>query len=151
MVQDTLSLDEYHAMQGTGKRNKHNAKRVFLDGRWFASGDEATRYQELRILEQAGEIANLELQPRYILQPAFTYRGERVQAITYKPDFRYLRVSDGMIVIEDVKGHATRDYQMRRKMLLAQWAANGDSFEFIEVHMRERKPRKGKRGKKGRK
>lgn len=93
----------------------------------FASKKEAGRYDALLLLEQAGEIRSLKLQPEYTLQAAYTTpEGERVRAIRYLADFSYWRrVKDGPdtrweLVVEDVKSRGTRTpaYLLKRKLLL---------------------------------
>jgi hypothetical protein len=82
-------------------KNKYHAKRTYsnLCGRWFSSIVEAKRGEELHLLMLAGEIAELEYQPTYLLS--------KKPKITYTPDFRY--VEHGEIIVEDVKGVLTRD------------------------------------------
>ena len=46
-------------------RNKYGAKPTIVDGTRFDSTKEANRYGELRLLEKAGAITNLELQPKF--------------------------------------------------------------------------------------
>ena len=140
---DEMSIEEYLATLESQPRkgNKYNAKRVLYDGYWFDSQAEANRYRELALMQIAGEIARLELQPEYILLAGFTYRGKRESAIKYRADFRYFRLSDGVTVVEDVKGMKTPVYLLKRKMLLSQLAASGEHVEFVEV-MRERRKRK---------
>lgn len=87
-------------LQRTVKRNKFNAQRVEIDGVTFASKKEAKRYGELKLLERAGEIADLKLQPRY----DFIINGRKVCA--YVGDFAYL-TKTGMPVTEDAKSPAT--------------------------------------------
>jgi hypothetical protein len=108
--------------------NKYNAKKMVIDNTIFDSKAEAHRYLELLSLQQAGEIADLRCQPEFELLPAFTTRwGERVRAIKYTADFQYTQA--GRVVVEDVKGFATRDYSLRKKLF--QW--NFDDIEFREV------------------
>ena len=95
---------------------KYGAKRTTVNGHTFASKKEAARYQELRLLERAGHITGLELQPRYELQPSFKHGGKTIRAITYVADFRYYE--DGALVVEDAKGMQTQMFRMKRKMLL---------------------------------
>jgi hypothetical protein len=90
--------------------NKFGAKRSYCSaGHEHASKREATRCNELRILERAGEIAALEIEPQFY----FAIDGRQVKhqngrRAGYKPDFAY-RLPDGRHVIEDVKGgNATR-------------------------------------------
>ena len=112
------------------KTSKYNAKKVTLDGHRFDSRREARRYEELKALEAAGKIAQLELQPRFELQAGFRYRGEAVRKIEYVADFKYLDYERGGIVVEDVKGMRTDVYRLKRKLFLAKY---GDSVIFEEV------------------
>lgn len=96
------------AMLGA-KRHKYGAKRTTVDGKAFASAREARRYSELRTLERAGKIRELQLQVRYPL----------VQKVVYVADFTYLD-EHGAKVVEDVKGYRTRVYLQKRRMMLEQ-------------------------------
>ena len=95
--------------------NKYNARKVTVDGHTFDSKKEAQRYGELRLLERAGEIADLKLQPQYILQPKFKKNGKTFREIKYIADFCYT-TKDGRHVVEDVKGVRTEVYRLKRKM-----------------------------------
>ena len=98
----------------------------------FASKAEMTRYYELVMLERAWEIKGLELQPAYELIPAYTTRkGEKVRALVYKADFRYLRLSDNRIIVEDVKGALTKEYRLKKKLLL--WRYPDINFEEVRA------------------
>jgi hypothetical protein len=94
--------------------NKYNARKTVIDGIKFDSKKEAARYCELKILLQAGEITDLELQPVFILQDAFTKNGKKYRAIKYIADFRYKDY--GKIVVEDSKGFRTPVYLLKKKM-----------------------------------
>lgn len=96
---------------------KYRNRKTVIDGYRFDSMREAARYQELRLLERAGVISELELQPKYTLQPGFTREGKKHRAITYTADFRY-RDERGATIVEDVKGVQTQVFRMKRKMLL---------------------------------
>ena len=113
-----------------GRSGKYNASKVVIDGHRFDSRREARRYEELKQREAAGKIAQLELQPRFELQPAFRYRGEAVRKIEYVADFRYLDYERGGLVVEDVKGMKTDVYRLKRKLFLAKY---GDGVIFEEV------------------
>ena len=98
--------------------NKYRAVKVELDGHKFDSKKEAARYQELKLLETAGEISQLRLQPAYKLIIAgipICYDNGR-QAV-YRGDFEYVR--NGMIIIEDVKGVRTDVYKLKRAIMRA--------------------------------
>jgi hypothetical protein len=49
------------------RRNKYGATKTTIDGITFDSKKEAQRYCELRLLQKAGEITHLELQPAFRL------------------------------------------------------------------------------------
>jgi hypothetical protein len=85
--------------------------KTIVDGITFASKKEAKRYTELKLLERAGEISRLELQPRYDI----TING--VKICTYVADFRYF--SKAKLVVEDCKGYLTPVYRIKRKLVMA--------------------------------
>lgn len=101
--------------------SKYHNEPVTVDGYRFDSKAEAARYQALRILEKAGYIADLRLQPQYLLQPAFTnHQGKRERAIIYRADFAYHeRMETGLWleVVEDVKGVTTKDFLIKWKIV----------------------------------
>lgn len=100
--------------------SKYGAKKVQIDGITFASKAEAKRYTELKILERAGHISNLELQPKFELAPAVKYTGaaRAKPALRYVADFRYVDHL-GNTIVEDVKGFKTDAYQIKRHLMLA--------------------------------
>ena len=104
------------------RKVKYGNRKTELDGITFDSRKEANRYAELRILEKAGEISNLELQKPFILQPGFVHEGKKIQPIKYVADFVYTDIKARRInVVEDVKSPATRKdkvYQLKKKMML---------------------------------
>ena len=84
-------------------RKYHNKKTV-ADGIKFDSKLEAERYAQLKMLERAGVIRDLELQPEYELIPSFRKNGKTWRRTVYKADFRYILAEGDRIIIEDVKG-----------------------------------------------
>jgi len=111
--------------------SKYGAKKVKMDGYTFDSKAEATRYWELKQLVKKQEIAFLEVHPKFVLQPAFTYRGLRIRQITYTADFKY---SEGdKIVIEDVKGgNATMTQLFNVKWKMAKYQNPGIEFRIVQ-------------------
>ena len=112
-------------------RNKYKAIKCSVNGIEFDSRKEARRYQELLLLEKAGAILSLERQVKYVLIPAQyeTYEryGKNGQRLTdgrrllekecaYIADFVY--VENGKKVVEDTKGVKTKDYIIKRKLML---------------------------------
>ena len=102
--------------------HKYGAVATTIDGIRFASKAEAQRYAELRLLEKAGEIRELTLQPRYELL-AWPSHGERTRAVVghYVADFRYRQGPRGILVIEDVKGYDLPLGRWKRKHFEAQY------------------------------
>ena len=100
-------------MYGRRFGGKYNNARVEVDGMQFDSKREAARWQELRLMERAGEISDLRRQVRYELVPKLP--GER--RVDYIADFVY-RDKDGNEVVEDVKGVRTQAYIIKRKLML---------------------------------
>ena len=111
--------------------SKYNARKTIVDGIKFDSRKEARRYKELKLLERAGEIKNLQLQPRFTLQESFKYQGKTERKIEYVADFMY-EEKDGQVVVEDVKSEPTKTplYRVKRKLFLKRY---GDKYKFIEV------------------
>ena len=97
--------------------NKYNNRKTILDGIKFDSAKEARRYAELKLLEQAGEIKNLELQKRFRLIVGGVWVAD------YVADFWYFeKLEPGGIweeVVEDVKGFQTDVYKLKRRLMLA--------------------------------
>lgn len=99
-------------------RKYHNTKTV-ADGIKFDSKLEAERYAQLKILERAGVIRALELQPSFDLLPSFRKNGKTWRKTVYKADFRYILCEDDRIIIEDVKGSTaviTDVFRLKQKL-----------------------------------
>lgn len=95
---------------------KYGNRRTVIDGIPFDSQREARRYQELRLLERAGEISELRLQVSYPLIPAIRLRsGKMERGVTYVADFVY--TERGETVVEDAKGVRTKEYIIKRKLM----------------------------------
>jgi hypothetical protein len=104
------------------KQHKYNAQKTGVNGVTFDSKLEACRYRQLLLLEQAGQISSLELQPKFQLQPAFKgIDGKRQRAIMYQADFSY--VEYGVTIVEEVKGFQTAVWKLKRKMFLYHYPA----------------------------
>ncbi len=93
------------------KKSKYRAIKTETDGIMFDSKHEAARYQELRLLEQVGEIENLRLQVPYELIAKSKYG----RSIKYVADFVYER--NGLTVVEDAKGVRTPVYRFKKRMM----------------------------------
>ena len=120
-------------MAWNSSRAKYGNKKVVVDGIIFDSKKEAQRYTELKLLEKAGKITGLERQREFVLIPAqreitneiYTKGpnkgkfkpGKLVERkCSYIADFVYW---DGYnLVVEDTKGMRTKDYIIKRKLML---------------------------------
>lgn len=100
--------------------HKYGAKRTTVDGITFASQKEARRYQELKLLEKAGAILTLGLQPSFKLKVAGRH-GILRDIGEYVADFSYTDVRTEQYVVEDVKGFKTPLYRWKKKHVEAQY------------------------------
>lgn len=117
-------------MRKMARRNKYNAKKTIVDGHPFDSKREAQRYCELKLFLKAGEIRNLVLQPRFLLQEEFIDKnGVKHRKIEYVADFLYIDKDDKAIV-EDVKGVLTEVYKIKKKMFLKIY---DEQYDFREI------------------
>lgn len=94
--------------------NKYKNTKIVVDNIKFDSNLEATRYKELKLLLRAGEISNLELQPRFLLQDSFKKNGKTYRKIEYIADFQY--IENGKTIVEDVKGIQTDVFKLKHKI-----------------------------------
>jgi hypothetical protein len=100
------------------KRSKYGNQPVTVEGVWFQSGKEAQRWQELRLLQKAGEITDLR---RQVVFPLCAPGGKQVSK--YIADFVY-RDAEGRQVVEDAKSDCTkalRPYRTAKRWMLAQY------------------------------
>lgn len=109
--------------------SKYKSKKCDFDGIRFDSKKEMKRYIELKLLERAKEITNLQLQVKYELIPAQREpdtvgkrggitKGKVIEyPCHYIADFVY-KDKDGNMVVEDTKGYKTPEYIIKRKLML---------------------------------
>lgn len=112
-------------------RNKYKSIKTVVNGITFDSRKEARRYQELLLLERAGVILNLKMQVKFVLIPAqyetyerYGKNGQRLKdgqkliekECSYIADFVY--EENGKTIVEDTKGVKTKDYIIKRKLML---------------------------------
>lgn len=111
-------------MQG---RSKYGNKKVVYDGKKFDSRKEMNRYVELKLLQRAGKIYNLQCQVPFVLLEA----GNGERGVKYIADFCYVD-EDGNKIVEDVKSEATKKkdaYILKRKWFKSIYT----DFTFIET------------------
>lgn len=98
--------------------SKYGNRKTTVDGIKFDSKREAVRWQELKLLQRAGEIVNLHRQVKFGLIPPQRVNGKLVEkGITYVADFTYFE-KDGTFVVEDSKGYRTEIYRIKKKLML---------------------------------
>lgn len=100
--------------------SKYGAQKTEYDGIVFDSRREAMRWRELTLLQRAGEIKDLQRQVKYILVPAQKDESGKIaeRAVSYVADFVYRDARSGEVVVEDAKGMHTREYIIKRKLML---------------------------------
>jgi 1-aminocyclopropane-1-carboxylate deaminase/D-cysteine desulfhydrase-like pyridoxal-dependent ACC family enzyme len=111
--------------------SKYKAQKCIVNGITFDSRKEARRWQELLLLSRAGVIQNLQRQVKYVLIPSqyetyerYGKNGNKLQdgkrlverECSYVADFVY--TENGKLVVEDVKGVRTKEYILKKKMML---------------------------------
>ena len=113
------------SMAGT---SKYHARKITTPEGTFDSRKEHRRWQELCLLQRGGVISDLRRQVAYTLipeqrEPDITgprggvKRGKLMERpVDYVADFVYQK--DGQTVVEDSKGVRTKDYIIKRKLML---------------------------------
>lgn len=110
------------------KRAKYNNSKTVADGITFDSRAEYLRYQELLVLQRAGFIEGLRLQPSYILLEGLIWydqdgKRHKQPARRYIGDFEYTNVATGRLIVEDVKGVITDVFSLKAAMFRARYSA----------------------------
>lgn len=96
------------------KESKYSNQKTVVDGISFSSKKEADFYLWAKARQLAGEIEDLVLQPKYLLQESFEKNGEKFRAIYYYADFSY--VESGKTIVVDTKGFQTEAFKIKRKL-----------------------------------
>jgi hypothetical protein len=92
--------------------NKYKNTKTIVDGITFDSKLEARAYKYFR---DHPDYVIMELQPKFVLQEAFEYRGKKIREIAYKADFLIQYRSKPFVV--DAKGVETPEFKIKLKML----------------------------------
>lgn len=104
-------------LPGDAKRSKYGNVPTELDGHRFASKKEARDYGVLKLLQDAGQIVNLRLQPRFVLQEAYTDTdGTHHRMIEYVADFIWDDLHTGRTHVRDSKGARTPVFLLKAKL-----------------------------------
>ena len=117
-----MTIDEFRKLTGGGKssgespaKNKYGAERVGS----HASKKEHKRAGQLKLMQMAGEISNLREQVSFELIPAQRDKAGSLieRSCRYIADFVY-NDKQGNLVVEDTKGVRTKEYRIKRKLML---------------------------------
>lgn len=92
-------------------RSKYRNTVVEYDGYKFDSKGERDRYVQLKLLERAGVISDLQVHVPFQLVP----KDGKERAICYEADFVYME--KGERVVEDFKGYKTDVYKIKRRLM----------------------------------
>lgn len=115
-------------MRGKSRSSKYHSRKITRDGMTFDSVKEYRRFRELLLLERAGAITDLKRQVEFVLIPTQREpdtigkrggikKGKTIELkCSYIADFVY--TENGQRVVEDTKGFKTKDYVLKRKMML---------------------------------
>ena len=111
-------------------RSKYHSRKITRDGQTFDSLKEYRRFCELSLLEKAGAIKDLKRQVKFVLIPAQHEmvwndrkkeycQGKCIEReCAYIADFVYIDMKNGFETVEDTKGFKTKDYIIKRKLML---------------------------------
>jgi hypothetical protein len=110
------------------KQNKYHNTIIEYNNIKFDSIKEKNRYVTLKQLEDLGVIKDLKLQVKFELQPSFKYRDKTIRSINYYADFTYIQ--DNKLIVEDTKGYCTKEYLLKKKLLLYKYK----DIEFKEIN-----------------
>ncbi|WP_417573589.1 DUF1064 domain-containing protein [Phascolarctobacterium faecium] len=111
----------------TAPVSKYHNKTTEVDGILFDSQKEADYYANLKWLQCTGAVKSIELQPEFVLQPAYEVAGKKIRPIIYRADFKVTE-ADGHIYYVDTKGMRTQVYLLKKKMLL---------YKYPDIDFRE--------------
>ena len=110
--------------------NKYGNHKVTFEGMIFDSKKELYRWLDLKTLEKAGKIYELQRQVKFVLVPAqyepdtVGPRGGKIKGkliekeLAYYADFYYFDNESEKYVVEDAKGVRTPEYVIKRKLML---------------------------------
>ena len=93
----------------------HNCPTRCHQGPMHQSKLESLRCDELHLMQQGGLIRELQAHP----QQRFRLDVNDVHICDYLADFVYVDCETGAQVVEDTKGHRTREYELKVKLMRA--------------------------------
>jgi len=108
-----MTAKQFRESEKPAKRPKYGNRKTTVDGIEFDSKAEASYYCALKVRERAGEVSNVQLQPRFM----FVVDG--ILVTTYKPDFQFFDAVEKRTRVVDVKGFRVRDLSTKLKLMRA--------------------------------
>lgn len=103
------------------KKSKYGNQSIIIDGIKRDSLTESNRLEQLKLLQRMGVIFDLKYQVKYELIPSQEGKYRKERPVTYIADFVYkVKMEDGSTreIVEDSKGHKTKEYIIKRKLML---------------------------------
>lgn len=108
-----LTAEQFNNFVESKKRsNKYNNIRTVIDGFKFDSKREANIYQNLKLLEEKGNISNLQRQVPFVLYDA---NKPYFRKMSYIADFTYTH--NGTLYVIDAKGVKTPVYKIKKRLM----------------------------------
>lgn len=114
------------------KKKRNRVKKIIIDGIEFDSGTEAKHYEMLRDNE---DIEIVERQKTFLLLDSFTYnklpqyKKATHRKMVYTPDFIIKVKGRDKLIAMETKGHARKDYMIRKKLFSYFYK---DEYDFFE-------------------
>ena len=101
---------------------KYHNQTITMGGERYDSKKEFRRWHELRLMEAAGLIKDLQRQVKFVLIPSQKKEGKVIaRECAYIADFVYqekIGLNEWQTVVEDAKGMKTEVYKIKKKLML---------------------------------
>lgn len=137
--QKNVNVTEYKNMLKKQGKSWSNARKTMTEHGKFDSGFEATCYEELLLMQKAGEFTEIEKQ-YLVLIPIYLKDGSVSRYVRHKIDFRCTR-PDGSYLLVEAKGRQFPDWLWRKRLLEDVWLPENLDHEY-EVWQDNRKTRR---------
>lgn len=101
---------------------KYKSKQTIVDGIKFQSKLESERFQQLKLLQKAHEITDLQCQKEFQIFEGYIncYTGEKHKSRYYVADFFYLDLRSKQWIVEDTKGVETDVFKLKWELVQEQ-------------------------------
>lgn len=99
--------------------NKYGNRKITTSDGTFDSLREFRRWQELKLLERAGQIYDLRRQVPFLIVPKQLDKNGKLvfREVKYIADFAYREKGSATLTVEDAKGVRTEVYKLKKKLL----------------------------------